>query len=197
MNAAAALFERHGFGGTSIRDITDLARANLGAVTYYFKSKAALFSAVMEPKLAILVRRSNAIAESRAAAPQKFRLLYREYVQCVLSREPSLRAVFSDLIHGGGHLTQDLMAHLLSLHATAVRIIREGIEQGVFRDGNVEHTVHMAFGTVVPFLGFDRHLDGPKQMARFTRAEADAIANSGFAFIMNGVAISGRRRKLK
>ena len=194
MNAAAALFERHGFGGACIRDITDSAHANLGAVNYYFKSKAALFSAVMEPKLAILVRCLNAILESRDTAPRKLGRLYREYVQCVLSREPSLRAVFSDAIHGGRHLTQDLMALLLSLQEVAGRIIHEGIEQGVFRDGNVEHTVRMIFGTIAPFLISGSRARRRNRMARYTRAEVDNIADSGLNLIMNGLVVSDRRR---
>jgi len=194
MNAAAALFERHGFGGTSIRAITDAARANLGAVTYYFKSKAALFSAVMEPKLGAMIRCWSAIAGGRETATQKLALLYREYVHTVLWREPSLRAVLSDALHGGDHLTHDIKTDLLAMHAIAASIIRKGIADGAFREENVDHAVRMVFGTIVPFLGIHQHMRGRRQMARFTRREAAAIADSGLALIMNGLFWSDRQR---
>ena len=117
-----------------------------------------------------------------------------EYVHCVLRREPSLSAVFSDAIHGGEHLTYDIKKHLLSLRAMAASIIHEGIEQGAFREVNVEHAVHMVFGTIVPFLGIHQHMRGRRQMARFTRREAAAIADSGVALIMNGLLASDRQR---
>jgi len=45
---AAGLFARDGFDAVSVRDITSRARANLGAVTYHFGSKEALWHAVIE-----------------------------------------------------------------------------------------------------------------------------------------------------
>src|SRR5262245_28787264 len=46
--AGRAEFHRHGYDGASIRTITAKARANLGAVTYHFGSKSALYHAVVE-----------------------------------------------------------------------------------------------------------------------------------------------------
>jgi AcrR family transcriptional regulator len=46
--AAEDLFSRRGFEGTSVRAIASRARANLGAVTYHFGSKEALYHAAFE-----------------------------------------------------------------------------------------------------------------------------------------------------
>jgi AcrR family transcriptional regulator len=46
--AAADLFARDGFDAVSVRQITSRAKANLGAITYHFGSKEALFHAVIE-----------------------------------------------------------------------------------------------------------------------------------------------------
>jgi AcrR family transcriptional regulator len=47
LDAAERLFAEHGFRGTSVRAITDLAGANLAAVGYHFGSKAELLTAVV------------------------------------------------------------------------------------------------------------------------------------------------------
>jgi AcrR family transcriptional regulator len=47
LDAAERLFAEHGFRGTSVRAITDLAGANLAAVGYHFGSKAELLAAVI------------------------------------------------------------------------------------------------------------------------------------------------------
>jgi AcrR family transcriptional regulator len=56
LDAAEQLFAEHGFHGSSVRAITDLAGANLAAVGYHFGSKAELLTAVVrrvvEPMLA-------------------------------------------------------------------------------------------------------------------------------------------------
>jgi AcrR family transcriptional regulator len=46
LDAAERLFAERGYRGTSIRAVTDLARANLAAVGYHFGSKAELLAAV-------------------------------------------------------------------------------------------------------------------------------------------------------
>ena len=48
IEAARQLFASAGYDATSVRDITSRAHANLGAVTYYFGSKEALYHAVIE-----------------------------------------------------------------------------------------------------------------------------------------------------
>ena len=48
VEAARQLFSRDGFDAASVRDITALAHANLGAITYHFGSKEALYHAVIE-----------------------------------------------------------------------------------------------------------------------------------------------------
>jgi AcrR family transcriptional regulator len=58
--AARSLFARHGYEGTSIRAITDLAGANLGAITYHFGSKETLYEAVLESIVTPLMARLHA-----------------------------------------------------------------------------------------------------------------------------------------
>ncbi len=51
LDAAEALFAEHGFPGTSLRAITQLAGANLAAVNYHFSTKENLFAAVIARRL--------------------------------------------------------------------------------------------------------------------------------------------------
>ena len=48
LRVAGDLFTREGFDAVSVREITSKAKANLGAVTYHFGSKEALFHAVID-----------------------------------------------------------------------------------------------------------------------------------------------------
>lgn len=48
LDAAEKLFSERGFQGISIREITDMAQANLAAVNYHFGSKAGLIRALIE-----------------------------------------------------------------------------------------------------------------------------------------------------
>jgi AcrR family transcriptional regulator len=63
--AATELFSHHGYEGTSVRAITSRAGTNLGAITYHFGSKDALyeaaFAAVVEPSVQYLTRAASGI----------------------------------------------------------------------------------------------------------------------------------------
>ncbi len=56
LDAAEALFARHGFVGASLRQVTAAAKVNLGAVNYHFGSKEGLIDAVFRHRLDALNR---------------------------------------------------------------------------------------------------------------------------------------------
>lgn len=51
LDAAEGLFGKSGFGGASVRAITDAAGANVAAVNYHFGSKLGLIKAVLERRV--------------------------------------------------------------------------------------------------------------------------------------------------
>src|SRR3990172_4262842 len=55
LSVSCELFARQGYDGTSVRDITRRARANLGAITYHFGSKEALYHEVIASRVEPLV----------------------------------------------------------------------------------------------------------------------------------------------
>ncbi|QNN23285.1 TetR/AcrR family transcriptional regulator [Planctomycetales bacterium ZRK34] len=62
ITAAEELFAEHGFGGTSVRDITAEAGANVAAVNYHFGSKHQLYQKLFEIRLAEMRRfRTHAV----------------------------------------------------------------------------------------------------------------------------------------
>ncbi|HUP51685.1 MAG TPA: helix-turn-helix domain-containing protein, partial [Longimicrobiales bacterium] len=69
--AARRLFAQRGFDGTSVRAITREAGANLGAVTYHFGSKRALYAAVLEQGLRPIAQRVRAAAASEGTAMER------------------------------------------------------------------------------------------------------------------------------
>jgi AcrR family transcriptional regulator len=85
LDSAEQLFSQHGFGGTSVRQITEAAEANLGAVNYYFRSKEGLYAEVFarrgkllsEP---VIVAAGEAAALAAHNPGEAFRILGRAIV---------------------------------------------------------------------------------------------------------------------
>ena len=80
LNAAEYQFAKHGFEGASIRDMAAQAGVQLGALHYYWGSKAVLFAAVIE-------RRQRPIADERLRR-------LRECGKQARAGKPNLAAVF-------------------------------------------------------------------------------------------------------
>jgi AcrR family transcriptional regulator len=81
--AATRLFAQRGFDGTSVRDLTRRARANLGAVTYYFGSKAALYHAVIAALAEPLIDRVAQAAQAPGRPVDRIEAIVRAFLDYI------------------------------------------------------------------------------------------------------------------
>lgn len=86
LEAGRKLFAERGFAGASVRALTELARANLGAITYHFGSKEALYGAVLafmfaelRARIAAARARPGSAAERLGAIIQALFLFFAEF----------------------------------------------------------------------------------------------------------------------
>jgi len=111
LDAAEALFARHGCHATSVRAITREAGANLAAVGYHFGSKEALIQAVIDRRLAPLnearLTGLEAVVSAAAAEARRPRVdaLLRAFIEPTIhfrTRDPKERdfiAFVARLVH--------------------------------------------------------------------------------------------------
>jgi AcrR family transcriptional regulator len=95
LDAAEHLFAERGFAATSVRQITEAAGANLGAVNYHFRSKEGLYADVFARRAAFLREPVLAAAAEAAALASRnpeeaFRILGRAFLAPHESRDESL-----------------------------------------------------------------------------------------------------------
>ena len=55
LDSAEGLVANRGFDAVSVRDVTQLAKANVAAVNYHFGSREGMMSLMMVPKLMVLI----------------------------------------------------------------------------------------------------------------------------------------------
>lgn len=81
VNAAARLFRRKGFDGTTTRDIATAVGMHSGSPFYHFKSKGALLYAVMDEGMRSAILRQTAALELASAAKPDAAALLRVLVR--------------------------------------------------------------------------------------------------------------------
>ena len=96
LDSAERLFASRGFAGASVREITEAAGANLGAVNYYFRSKEDLYAEVFARRAAlvatpVLAAARDAAGIARANPAAAFRALGRAFLAPHEDRDASLR----------------------------------------------------------------------------------------------------------
>lgn len=129
LESARNLFSQKGFEGASIRDITGAAQVNLGAVTYHFGSKQALYEAVIRSFIdPMRVRFDRAVA---APGPVLDRIDGAVRALCShFFENPELPPLIMHEISRGGPLpgpVRDWVSHAVN---TLARLVQEGQAEG-------------------------------------------------------------------
>lgn len=179
---ATELFAKYGYRGTSIRMITDRAGANLGAVTYHFGSKEALYERVFDlviqplrPHLETAVgAQGTPLDRVERFVRALFRYLHsdptlpRLIIQHLASDLPLLPSVRSVMLANIGHLAQLIAAgqedgsirqgdpRLLALSIGSqplfLSLVRQALREGAAIDQDDPHTIREIEDSVAQFV---------------------------------------------
>lgn len=135
LTAARDLFAQRGYDGTSVRDITARAKANLAAITYHFGSKEALFHAVIQTVSEPLVEAVAQAAQGPGTPLQRIELALRAANQHVQAR-PWAPPVMLRELASGGRLPEPLVQAWKRNVTTLVGLITAGQQDGSIRAGD-------------------------------------------------------------
>ena len=133
--AGRRLFAQDGFDGTSVRALTREAGANLGAVTYHFRSKEALYQAVLETVFGPVRDRLGELARANAPAPERLELFVHAMFQR-LRESPDLPRFMVQEIVLGEHPSPQILDTVRTVVGALSRILEEGQEEGSIAEGD-------------------------------------------------------------
>lgn len=134
-NAARRLFAKHGYEGTSVRAITNAARANLGAITYHFGSKRKLYDEVLKNTTGPLVVRAVDAARGSGTASERVAAVVRAYFAHLADNPQMARLMVQALVLERA-LPAPIVAAMRQIHGTLTELVVEGQASGEFRAGD-------------------------------------------------------------
>jgi AcrR family transcriptional regulator len=129
---ARKLFSEKGFDRASVRAITRLAKANLGAVTYHFSSKQQLYLAVLEQLFSTLGDRVSAAAATSGPAAQRIAAIVHALFAFFDEYPEAPRIMLRELARSGTPPAAALPFARRNLEAITA-VIRAGQEAGQLR----------------------------------------------------------------
>lgn len=135
VRAGRALFARHGYDGTSIRALTRRANANLGAVTYHFGSKQALYHAVIGSFTGPLRDRITEAAARQGSPLDRLEAVVNAYFDH-FAEHPELPRLMLQQLVSGREPPPPVVEMGGDVFRTLAALIASGQSQGVIRPGH-------------------------------------------------------------
>ena len=135
LETASQVFAEKGFDASSVREITARAGTNLGAITYHFGSKAALFEAVLARHRAPLVEKMEAAAWGPGTTLERLEAVVQAHFSH-LADHPEVRRLLSQVLLGPAVLPEAAAQNLRRMMGVVAGLIARGQTEGVFRKGD-------------------------------------------------------------
>ena len=188
--AARRLFARRGYDGASIRAITGEAGANLGAVTYHFGSKKALYVAVLEEVLGPLAEGVAASAARPGDPLDRIEAVVRFFFEH-LDRNPDMPQLILQEM-AAGRPPPPPVQHILRSAVTALMgLVEEGQRSGAVRPGAPPL---MALSTVAQPVHLTLVRRWAREIVGVDQDEPEArrrVVDHAAAFVRAGLAAGG------
>ena len=184
--AARAVFAERGLQQASIRDIARRAGFSVGGVYQFFRSKDDLYLAVVDMGWTQFRSELRQALRSKDCVAQLEVLTEMVLKDCDTRPGPwhILDGIQRGLPSAVEHrIRARLMTYLRHVRGVVVRIIRRGVQQGVFRTANVE-LLASSYGGIVRQVVFDALVLGT----------AIPTADVVLAMFLNGALRPGSRR---
>ena len=150
LESAARLFAEQGYHGTTVGDVCDELGVGKGVFYWYFPSKEALFSELLQDSL-LQLRRAQQVAISTSEDPvERIELGIRASIEFFRSSPGFLELIrtaarydeFAGFVEKGQEIVvSDTAAH-----------IKEGIASGRLREGDADLMAHGIIGAIFHFV---------------------------------------------
>jgi AcrR family transcriptional regulator len=137
IRAGRDLFARHGFDGASVRAITRQAGTNLGAITYHFGSKRALFEAVMAGVVQPARERLQAATQGPGSPLERVEAMVRAFFE-VLFEHPELPQLIVHVMLSSSPVPEVGLQTMRGNVGLLATLIAEGQRDGSIRPGDPE-----------------------------------------------------------
>lgn len=135
IRAGRKLFTRHGYDGASVRAITRAAGANLGAITYHFGSKRALYGAVVGSCIAPFRARVLEAAGGTGTPLERIEAVVRAFFAS-LQENPEFPQLMMQEVIVGRDLPEEVAAAMRPMLLALRGAVEEGQRDGSIRAGD-------------------------------------------------------------
>ena len=149
LTAAASIFAESGLAGARTDAIAAAAGVNKALLYYYFKSKDALYLAVVGERFGEFHRRALEVLKSRQTVRATLLAFVSMHFDFICQNPQYPRLFQRCMIAGGPGLERLVREYFLPLKAKLTRLIMRGVRSGELRDVDPSNAVISLVGVTV------------------------------------------------
>lgn len=133
LQAAADLFAKRGFDGTTIDAIAKQARVNKAMISYHFGGKRGLYGALLAEILTTMTAKLDAVRTWEAPPEQRMAAFIAAFREVVRVQPVAPQIMLREVISGGRHVDQKVLPNFLTIFTVLQGILEQGTREGKFR----------------------------------------------------------------
>lgn len=150
LSAAAKVFAAKGEAGARIQEIADLAKVNKAMIYYYYDNKDGLYERVVDMVVEKTFGEMASVAATDTSPDKKIRQIVDVYVDLYIRHYDLFQLLLIEIVSGGEALSKSVLRYKDTFEQQPDRIpanvIQQGIDEGIFRPLNSEHTFMSLIG---------------------------------------------------
>ena len=203
LRAALAEFAGQGLAGARMEAIASAAGVNKALLYYYFRSKDALYGAVLDEFFVRLRTRINEALDSQSRPGERLLRYARAHFDSVAESPYYARLFQGEMMSAGRggspHLSRIVAEYISPIAQKVMAVLREGIARGEFRDVDPTQFAPTVAATIVHYFAVSpvlRHLRGgdpyaPEAIVKRRAAVLDFTAAALFLNRSAGIKLAG------
>lgn len=150
-NTAIKVFSEKGYDNASVEEITAIAGVAKGSLYYHFAKKEDIFDTLLEEGIRLLHNNIEIKTKNCTNALEKIKAVILIQVKVTVKYEDFINVIFSQ-IWGEEEKNKKCKKAVFKYIKVIEEIIKEGIENGEFYDGDVEALASGIFGVTCSSL---------------------------------------------
>ena len=152
-NTAIKLFSEKGYESTSIEEITAVAGVAKGSLYYHFPTKEDVFDFLLDDASKLLSNSIEIKFRHCNNALDKLKAIILVQIKSIIKYEEFVTVVMSEPL-GETERSKKCQKVLFEYISKMEEVIREGIKEGIFYEGNAENLAFGIFGVTFSSLLF-------------------------------------------
>ena len=185
VEAAAGVFKRHGFRGTTLAQVADAMGTDRASLYYYVSSKEELFQEVVSEAVRVNLATATTIRDDDAPAPEKLRRLIESLMSSYADYYPVLYVLIQENLSHVAPEHSDWATEMRRVNREYERVVIDIVEtgqaQGTIRDAAPAWLV--AYG-IIGMVGWTNRWFNPNE----SKVTAPEIGAAFADIVLHGLA---------